>query len=146
MTERDRLIADVFARAGAKKVRVYGYCSDKAGCDLLKHPDALPDNFDRICAEGDTRWTSIPRRDDMADKGTCASCKAPILWVLTVNGRKMPLDAEPSERGNVHLLSDGRAEVLTKEHLETAKMHKQTLYTSHFATCVNAALHRRAKS
>lgn len=35
----------------------------------------------------------------------CRSCSAPIEWARTVNGRLIPLDAEPDPAGNV-LLED----------------------------------------
>jgi hypothetical protein len=38
----------------------------------------------------------------------CTSCAAPILWALTVNDEFMPVDAEPSEDGNVELVEEGR--------------------------------------
>lgn len=51
----------------------------------------------------------------------------------------MPLDAEPSQDGNVRL-ADGRAEVLGP--LE-ATASREVLYLSHFATCPQAASHRK---
>ena len=33
----------------------------------------------------------------MSEYGTCRSCGAAILWAVTPNGKKMPLDAEPDE-------------------------------------------------
>jgi hypothetical protein len=52
----------------------------------------------------------------------------------------MPLDAEPLPGvGNVRLV-DGRAEVLGP--LEMAATSEQ-LYTTHLATCPDAAMHRK---
>lgn len=45
-------------------------------------------------------------------ESACRSCAAPIFWIVTTHGKKMPVDR------------DG---------------------TSHFATCPNAAAHRRRR-
>jgi hypothetical protein len=67
----------------------------------------------------------------MADTATCRSCHAPILWVVThPGGKRMPLDAKPEKRFVV--VNDGAAEVVDA-------------YVSHFATCVHADLHRKAR-
>lgn len=78
----------------------------------------------------------------MADTGTCRSCNAPILWVETIQGKRMPLDAEPHEDGNVALMPAG-AMVLTKELVEQGKKIGSKRYRSHFATCPNAGQHRK---
>lgn len=72
----------------------------------------------------------------MPDQAQCRSCGDPILWVKTVNGYRMPLDAEPAENGNIVLL-DGVAHV--------RKDQTGPRYLSHFATCIHAASHRKAK-
>lgn len=41
---------------------------------------------------------------------TCKGCRAPICWALTsANGKRQPVDAEPSAEGNVAVMqgSDG---------------------------------------
>lgn len=60
------------------------------------------------------------------DEGTCSSCGAPIYWVRTTTGSRMPLD-----RGRVLrvVFQDGVWRVLGS-------------YKSHFASCPNAAQHR----
>ena len=62
----------------------------------------------------------------------CRSCDAPIAWATTPSGRKMPLSAAPA--GNVTLRSDGVAVVVAAG---------EGSYVSHFATCPQAAQHRR---
>lgn len=88
---------------------------------------------------------------------TCRSCNAPIRWVLTGDGKRMPLDLEPVETGNVEVvgetrrhLEDGGIEVtpvvrvLKKGEGETLPgLAPPERYVSHFATCPNAAQHRR---
>ncbi len=62
----------------------------------------------------------------------CRSCGAPIVWVvMRPSGKKMPLDAKPVTRIVLNL-DDDRGEV-------------RDTYLSHFATCPNAAQHRKPK-
>ncbi len=69
---------------------------------------------------------------------TCSTCNAPVLWVWTALGKKMPLDAEPNERGNIGLDAHGFAVVL-----DMFSASDVVRYTSHFASCPQAAQHRR---
>ena len=62
----------------------------------------------------------------------CRSCGADIIWVETVNGKRMPVDAKPEKRF-VLSVADGEASIATI---------KDT-YVSHFATCPNASKHRK---
>ena len=78
----------------------------------------------------------------------CASCKAPITWTQTRTGKRMPVDAEPSDDGTIRLvLAAPRtvpvAEVLTGVRLSAARDEGAQLFKSHFATCPNASEHRR---
>lgn len=92
-----------------------------------------------ICLKGPT-----PR----AEVGTseCRSCQAPIVWVITEKGRKMPVDVAPSDDGRfrkvrveangdklVHFVKDSEMEA------NTAK-----LYASHFQTCPEAKEWKRS--
>lgn len=80
----------------------------------------------------------------MANIGFCRSCRAAILWTTTTSGKKMPLDIEAVEDGNV-LLQDGVAQVLGEVARAEAKAKGARLFVSHFATCVNAKSHRKVK-
>jgi hypothetical protein len=71
---------------------------------------------------------------------TCNSCKADILWVKTVNGKSMPLDATPVVNGNIYLDEIGRAVYLGKGEDATGK----TLYVSHFSSCPQAQKWRKS--
>lgn len=74
----------------------------------------------------------------------CRSCKAPVRWVIMESGRRNPLDAEPTDRGNVALEAGGqRGIVLAGDELARARAHGEPLYLSHFATCPFADQHRR---
>ena len=69
----------------------------------------------------------------------CRSCGAPIIWAETVNGKRMPLDEDPDPAGKFTLDEEHNPPVA-----EYAKPDaKGELFTSHFATCPNAAEHRR---
>lgn len=77
----------------------------------------------------------------------CKSCRAPILWAHTPAGARMPLDAEPVKDGNIQLGFVGGEEmaiVLTNPaDIAGCQVDGIPLYVSHFATCPNAAAHRR---
>jgi hypothetical protein len=76
----------------------------------------------------------------------CRTCKAPLRWAhLVRSGRPHPLDAEPSKRGNVRLVGDGRAQLLTGPELIEARAAGAALFVSHFATCPDRADWRRGK-
>jgi hypothetical protein len=80
----------------------------------------------------------------MAD--CCRSCKAPIRWAITENGRLMPLDLEPADDGNIRLaaaLEPGgtpRCAVVPEAHRAALAGE---LYVPHFSTCPYAHEHRR---
>jgi hypothetical protein len=61
------------------------------------------------------------------DDGTCSSCGALIYWVTMSTGGKMPIDRGRESRV---VYIDGVWQVLGA-------------YKSHFASCPNAAQHRR---
>jgi hypothetical protein len=58
MNEREKVIREVFARAKKSDRRVFGYSSDNGRC--AEAVRVAPDEWDRICVEGDRRWTSLP--------------------------------------------------------------------------------------
>jgi hypothetical protein len=60
---RPVVIRGVLERATALNRRVYGYSSAKAGCYLIIRGH-VPDEFDRLCVEGDDHWTEIPNDED----------------------------------------------------------------------------------
>lgn len=71
---------------------------------------------------------------------TCKSCGAPIFWAKTVNGKPMPLDAEPVLDGRI-ILEGQTAIVVGSAYVRDGTAR----YDSHFATCPNARSHRRAR-
>lgn len=76
-------------------------------------------------------------------------CGALIIWTTNVvTGKRMPVDAEPTERGNVVLVTgnDGpEARVLTRDEL-VRRPTTRGLYLSHFATCATVANFRKGKA
>ena len=76
----------------------------------------------------------------MAD--VCSSCKRPVAWVLSAKLKPMPIDPEPSERGNLRLGPGDPPRATVVPELERGQYAGQ-LYISHFATCPFAGEHRR---
>jgi hypothetical protein len=77
---------------------------------------------------------------------TCRSCGASILWVRTERGNRMPMDATPVPEGTRHtyVLRDvtspwGPLAIAAASD----ELPGEVYYGSHFATCPNAAQHRR---
>lgn len=92
-------------------------------------------------------------------RSTCSGCYEPIVWAVTENGKRMPLDYEPSEEGTFALVdastyhSFGLEEGTPVDVVFTpvAVFHKKArpyfpdteadeleLRTSHHATCSRA--------
>jgi hypothetical protein len=63
----------------------------------------------------------------------CRSCDAEIIWAVTSKGKRMPVDAEPSESGNVELDRSGRVP-LAIVHAQPP-MEATNLHMAHHATC-----------
>lgn len=59
------------------------------------------------------------------ERKACRSCGAAIIWAKTINGKAIPLDAEPVAGGNVSL--HGGVCRIVGEDIGT--------HVSHFATC-----------
>ena len=73
------------------------------------------------------------------DPGICRSCGAAIRWVYTSRKRAMPIDPVPVAGGNVEVFDMGTVSVVTPSP-------GIVRYVSHFATCPNAATHRKPKA
>ena len=68
----------------------------------------------------------------------CRSCGASIVWVVTdPGGMRMPVDAKAEKR----FVLDPLAERLGA----TPSARLEETYVSHFATCPNAAQHRKPR-
>jgi hypothetical protein len=55
----------------------------------------------------------------------CSACKKEVVWLMTKNGRQMPVDAETVKEGD--------------------KEFDYARHTSHFATCPAASYFRKKK-
>lgn len=77
--------------------------------------------------------------DSLPSARPCRSCGASIIFVETLAGKAIPLDADPAEDGNV-IIEGGKARVLSGLYDAQAD---QVRYKSHFATCTHPERHRR---
>lgn len=100
----------------------------------------------------------MPVTDPHTQRGTCSSCGRAILWVVTPAGHRMPLDAspvtrvarrppEPTSAGPqpvaVVVTADGRT--IRGYVVPPGTPDAEDGRASHFATCPNAARHRRVR-
>jgi hypothetical protein len=76
----------------------------------------------------------------------CSSCGEPIYFAKTSSGKPMPVDAEPSDQGNVLLAIDADTRQLKAEVLGrgTEPPAGRNVYLSHFVTCPHSESHRKA--
>ena len=63
----------------------------------------------------------------------CRDCDAPVRFVATASGKRMPIDIDPTPTGNVVIL-DGMARVLTADQLAQRNQPAQR-FMPHAATC-----------
>lgn len=91
----------------------------------------------------------------MSDGPRCSKCGAPITWIVTVNGKFMPLDRDPSPDGNMRLTGKYRrtergaqpeAVVVPKAERESMFPPEGDRYMPHHATCPKAAEFRSKKT
>jgi hypothetical protein len=80
----------------------------------------------------------------------CRSCNAEIFWgVIGQDGRKIPVDATATEDGNLSVdwprdpEFPPRVEALGVGVARARRAAGESLYRTHFATCPNAAKHRK---
>lgn len=75
---------------------------------------------------------------------SCRSCGAPIMFIRLTTGKENPVDVDsltqvvPDSNGTPYVTTNGdviKARMVTENGVQA--------YTSHFATCPNAAWHRR---
>lgn len=72
----------------------------------------------------------------------CRSCAAPIVWTVTTNGKRMPVDADPIVAPRGFRLEELDGETITAAFTGVPDPQER-LYQSHFATCPNSDQHRR---
>jgi hypothetical protein len=71
----------------------------------------------------------------MSEPSRCRSCQAPIIWAVTAEGRKMPVDAAPHQDGRLVLSwkEDGWQVRVAPHGGSLTQRHRP-----HFATCPDA--------
>lgn len=80
---------------------------------------------------------------EVGERTRCRTCNEPIFWMETDNGRLMPVDTKPELR-LVRVLSDDTLILAGgMDEASYVRVRSVPTYTSHFASCVNADLHRR---
>ena len=88
----------------------------------------------------------------MQKRSTCKSCGAKIVWITTTQGKQMPCNAEQvqyqeNKRGSALIVTkDGdvvRGNIIDDKQTSLVPVVDGVGYVSHFATCPNAARHRR---
>lgn len=86
--------------------------------------------------------TEALARQRRATAPTCRGCNQPMRWVtVSTTNRKMPVDYDPHEAGNVIVYANDRADVYRTT--PTSIPDGATLHFSHFATCPKAEQFRR---
>ncbi len=80
----------------------------------------------------------------------CTACKAPIFFALSSAGRRLPIDAEPVDTGNVIIDGQERdprnGELMPKAIVlgkADTPLGDPVRFVSHFSTCPNAGQFRR---
>jgi len=73
----------------------------------------------------------------------CRACEAPLLWTVTTKGKKMPVDAKPTEFGPFVLLYEGQRQPTAKYIGAAGDSGGEKRYESHWATCTDAEKFRR---
>lgn len=105
----------------------------------------LPDGTCATC-KGISRDKLAEVIDDQTTTCRSPRCGAEIVWAITVNGRRMPVDVEPSADGGVELYLDGgdlHARVLKRQELQQATLGVLVeLRQSHFVTCIDTEAFR----
>ena len=78
---------------------------------------------------------------------TCKSCGAEIIWIETVNGKKMPCDPEQvvytAQKGGPLKIVTPNGEVLSARQEIGSPLTTGVGYISHFSTCPYANQHRK---
>ena len=71
----------------------------------------------------------------------CSTCKRPIRWALTEEGRRIPLDPEPERR----MVVLGQRKDPTGGGGLIDQVGSRPTFVTHFATCPNADQHRKTR-
>lgn len=86
----------------------------------------------------------VPGRE--GEMSTCRSCRAPIVWAITAQGYRMPVNEKPAADGNLAIdpLSKSSGFLAARYLKKDDELRPgEWRGTSHFATCPNAGEHRK---
>ena len=72
-----------------------------------------------------------------ADEATCSGCGKRVLWILTKEGKRVPLDPTPPTYG-LHVLNDAADPPTFEWRRTNGKDVQEPVFVSHFATCTKA--------
>lgn len=74
----------------------------------------------------------------------CGSCRAFIRWVVTADGRRIPLDLKPDDgKASIWVHPDTeRAHFLSKEQVAAGRAAGHRIDSIHHATCPSVERHR----
>lgn len=75
----------------------------------------------------------------------CRSCRSPITWCVTENGKRIPIDPTPRADGNLVLLGAGRGGAPLAVQYSEVKHFGRKRHVSHFSSCPFAGAHRRSR-
>lgn len=81
----------------------------------------------------------------------CGSCNAKIAWATSAKGLPMPIDVTPTPAGGLYLIEQAEGPPLalhanSRDARLTTEARISPMFTSHFATCPNAAAHRSPRA
>lgn len=87
---------------------------------------------------------SSSERQPIRGLSTCSACRQPIVWALTMKGKRIPLNPDPNEKGNLALTRtvDGH---LVAIFVAPSDFQISPRYTSHFANCPGAHNFRKPR-
>jgi len=72
----------------------------------------------------------------------CGSCKKPVIWTVTANGKRLPVDATPTSDGTVALTAAGN-QVRSRVVEVKFRFGRRDLHKAHFSSCPQANTWRR---
>lgn len=78
-------------------------------------------------------------------RSTCRSCNAEIIWTVTRNGKRMPVDFEPTPTGDFVLDKESDGSFTSNRYSHFVHDESRPRRKSHFETCPNAKQHRKEK-
>lgn len=103
---------------------------------------------DMECEHGDDPATCppcqrVPGYNVGPEAADCRSCGQPIIWTVTIRGKRMPVDAEPDVQGNIMLEQSTAGAPPTAVYSKASLLSVDERHTSHFATCPQSDEWRR---